>query len=110
VRREPFDPKTAGWPYTDTSQLSLEQKRQGAFAYREPDPASGIKVSLRRGLGGDGSLSHTLTVQNCRSAMQIRWVHSADSSTQTTVTKDVNPDDEVAFDTFLQQVAVMGIE
>ena len=109
VRLEPFDSETAGWPYTEVSQLSSEPAKQGAFEFREPDPASGILVSLIRGTG-DGFHVHVLRAVNCRSTMEISAVfRTGTQPDEVTVTKDIHPDDEAAFQTLLDEVEVKGL-
>ncbi len=109
LRIEALDPATAPWPYTDGTQMSLERRRSGAFEYRPTDPGSGIVVGLTTGLG-DGFHRHVLNVENCRSTMQISAVFRTVEPEEVTVTKDIHPDDEAAFQAFYDEVVVRGLD
>jgi hypothetical protein len=110
VRTEPLDPATAPWPYTHSTQMTLQPVRSGAFEFRDVDPGSGIVSSIVMGTGHLMHV-HVLKFASCRSTMEI----SADfrSSTQpdeVTVTKDVHPDDKAAFQRLLDTVVVKGLD
>lgn len=109
VRVEPLDPATAPWPYTDKIQVSLERQGSGGFEYRPVDPGSGILVSVTRGLG-DGFHVHVLKAENCRSTIEISTVFRTAEPEEVTVTKDVHPDDEAAFQTFYDEVVIKGLD
>ena len=103
---EPLDLATAPWPYTDTAQVSAQRfGEKGTFEYRPPDPGSGIVVS-KMYADGIGWFAQSLTVANCRSVMAIGVRFRADAEPEVTVTKDIHPEDEAAFQTFYDQVTI----
>ena len=108
VRFEPLDPATAPWPYTDETQIPVERQRTGAAGYRLPDPASGIVLSKIYG-EGDGWSSEGLKAANCRSVVLMTWAFGSKAPQPgLTITRDVHPEDEEAFETFLDAAGVKG--
>jgi hypothetical protein len=109
VRVEPLDPSTAPWPYTDAAQIPPQRSDNETFKYRPPDPGSGLVVSSIHGTGHLLS-SYTLKVTSCRSVVQITVTFRQGAEPEVTETKDVHPDDEAAFQTFLDEVEVRGVK
>lgn len=107
VRVEPLDPATAPWPYTDAVQTPARRHTWSAFDYRWPDPGSGIVVSGSYA-DGDDSFAHTLKVASCRSLTLITAIYRSGTEPELSVVKDIHPEDEAAFKTFLDQVTLNG--
>ncbi len=106
VRVEPLDPSRAPWPYTDTAQVSAERVgEKGTFQYRFPDPGSGLMIS-GSGMDGIGWYAQGLRMENCRSLLEILVTFRPGAEPEVKVTKDIHPDDEAAFQTFLDQVTI----
>ena len=109
VRVEPLDPSSAPWPYTDSAQVSAQRVgEKGTFQYRFPDPGSGLMIS-GGGMDGIGGYAHRLRMENCRSLLEILVAFRLGAEPEVTVTKEIHPDDEAAFQTFLDQVEVKGV-
>lgn len=109
ARLEPLDPDTAPWPYTDKTQVPPTQHPGGAFSWRLPDPGSGLVMS---GMNVSGDLwgSESMQVANCRSFVRMTWTFGANAEQPgLTITRDVHPEDEAAFETFLDAVVVRGV-
>ncbi len=111
VRIEPLDPATAPWPYTDETQVPAKQHQGGAFSYRLPDPGSGLVMSGMYA-DGEGWGSESIRVANCRSFVLMTWGFGAgaEPGPGLTITRDVHPEDEAAFETFLDAVVVRGVD
>ena len=106
VRVEPLDPSSAPWPYTDAAQVSAERVgEKGVFQYRFPDPGSGLMISKSNTDGTDG-YALGLRMENCRSLLEILVTFRPGIEPEVTVTRDIHPDDEDAFQTFYDQVTV----
>jgi len=105
VRREELDRSKAPWPYTDSGRPT-EQVKEGAFKYLQPDPASGIVVSLIHA-DGDQVAAEILEVANCQSVMYITAEFPAGVVEAEAVAnmEFVQPEDKAAFDAFFQAVS-----
>lgn len=106
VRHEPLDRSKAPWPYTD-DRRPTKRMGYGLFRVLVPDPASGIVVSLTRGMGMDGSAYHALEVANCQSVMFVTMELSSGAAQTGPVadTRFVQPEDKAAFKEFLRGVS-----
>lgn len=110
MRVEPLDPSRAPWPYTDTAQVSTARVgEKGTFQYRFPDPGSGLMIS-GSGMDGIGWYALGLRMENCRSLLEILVTFRPGTEPEVKVTKDIHPDDEAAFQTFLDEVEVKGLD
>ncbi len=110
ARLEPLEPDTAPWPYTDKTQVSPRQHPGGAFSWRLPDPGSGLVMSAMN-VSGDLWGSESMQVANCRSFVRMTWTFGANAEQPgLTITRDVHPEDEAAFETFLDTVVVRGVD
>jgi hypothetical protein len=107
ARLAPLDPGTAPWPYTSARQRAVKRIKRAEFGYLPVDPGSGIVVALERGSGPD-FFSHTLIVQNCRSTLAVSLKY-AGPTPETTVTREIDPADEDAFQRFLDEVDAPGL-
>ena len=106
VRVEPLDPSNAPWPYTDATQVPVASVgEKGIFQYRFPDPGSGLMIS-KSGAWGVDFLAHGLRMENCRSLLEILVTFPPGAEPEVTVTRDIHPDDEDAFQTFYDQVTI----
>ena len=109
VRVEPLDPSTAPWPYTDAAQMPPQRSEDETFKSRVPDPGSGLVVGSTYG-GGFGFSYQSLRVTSCRSAVEITVTFRQGAEPEVTETKDIDPEDEAAFQTFLDEVEVKGVK
>ena len=105
VRREELDRSKAPWPYTDNGRPT-EQVRQSSFKYLEPDPASGILVSLMHA-DGHQVAAEILEVVNCQSVMYITAEFRGGVTEAEPVAnmEFVQPEDKAAFETFFKAVS-----
>ncbi len=98
---ETRDPVT--WPYTNVTQVPAKRLKVSVFEYRAPDPGSGlVKSSLAA-----GSLQ-ALIIQNCRSKMTIEATLGKPGIAG--VVRDIHPNDRAAFQRFLDEVEVKGLD
>jgi hypothetical protein len=110
LRIEPLDPSTAPWPYTDSVQRPPIHQDKGIFGYQLPDPKSGLVVTTTHVSMTDGSIVYILGLANCRSTMEREVVfRKGEESEVMDLTRDVHPDDEVAFRTFFDEVTVKAL-
>ncbi len=98
VSVSPLDRSTAPWPYGSQSP-SVPREKWGNITFIQPDPASGIGVTLAVGDGPEGS-GHAIQVSNGRSTLSI----DADSGLAIDATSSVLPEDKEAFDRFLSTI------
>jgi hypothetical protein len=107
LRLEPLDPSMAPWPYTDATQKPPVHATSARFDYRSPDPGSGLVISMMLAQATELPVVQILYVANCRSLMEIKaefW--EAGKEPVVTVSKNVHPDDEAAFQRFYDEVSV----
>jgi hypothetical protein len=107
LRAEPFDPTTAPWPYTDTSQVPAKRVEFGIFDYRPPDPASGLVAWERVGDTISGAVE-SFILANCRSVEMVSF--DPFSGDELGRMRDVHLDDEAAFETLLDELDVEVLE
>lgn len=108
LRLEPFNPATAPWPYTDTSQEPPKRAKHGIFEYRLPDPASGIVASQRLANTTAGAV-HGFILANCRSVEMISFDPFTGEEREGERIRDIHPDDEAAFKVFLDEPGVEAL-
>jgi hypothetical protein len=111
LRKEPLDPNTAPWPYTNTVQRPPIFHEKGMFRYQLPDPGSGLMVQRTYVTPTDGSIVHIVALTGCRSVMEKVLVFRRGEEPEVTVlTEDVHPDDEAAFQTFFEEATIHAPE
>jgi len=105
VRREELDRSKAPWPYTDKGRPT-EQVRRASFKFLQPDPASGIVVSLMH-VDGDRWSAEILEVANCQSYMSItaEFPMGVAEAEPVANMEFVQPEDKAAFEAFFEAVS-----